>query len=341
MNKVLITGIEMAEPIIKYFGPAISRLTIIFNDDPATNHTRFGHLINTFCSDTINELKVIACTDDFFDAMQKPFKQATDISISGTLQKPRHKLDELFPKMESFHLDLEWDSNPIARYFPNLIELDIITVAHNFVELLKMNPQIRKIKCQPLDSTEFLEIVNEHLPNLEQIEIGFYSFRPNRGPNVYFENVRKVKISDMRSQFIFEKLTFKRLEEFHLELDSYFDFREIGDQWIDFMDDNPNLTKFTMTKGYVNGESLHRMSSILNNLKEASFVCTSGTPLEEISTFLDNNKEMRQLNLKYLTQYPLINSNETLSSFNEALGHAWNIISNDSYGSISIVRKDF
>lgn len=333
----------MAEPILKYFGPSISRLSVIFNNDPATNRTRFGHLINSFCSDSLNELKVIAYNDDFFDAMQKPFKQATSLSISGVLKQSHRQfeLDELFPAIQRLHLDLEWDSNPIVRHFPHLIELDIVTATHNFVELLQMNPQIRKIKCKPLDSTEFLQIVNEHLPSLEQIEIGFSSFKANKGPNIHFEHVKEIKIIDMRSQFTSDKLTFNQLEEFNLELDSYFDCREIGDEWIGFMADNRNLTKFTIAKGYVNAESLRQISGILNHLEEASLVCTNGIGVENISTFLDSNKNMKRLNLKYTAKYPSINSNATLCSFNEALGHAWNIISNEADWSITILRKDF
>lgn len=343
MNNVLVTGTAMAEPILKHFGHSILRLSIIFNDDSATNQTQFGHLINSCCSDSMNELKVIACNDDFFDAMQIPFKQTTSISISGVLKKSHHKLelDELFPKMYNLHLNLEWESRPIVRHFSNLIELDIIVAAHHFVELLQMNPQIRKLKCKPLDSTEFLQIVNEHLPNLEQIEIGFSSFKANRGPDIHFENVKKIKISDMRSQFTSEKLTFDRLEEFHLELDSYFDSRDIGDEWIEFLEDNANLTKFTMAKGYVSAESLQRISGILNHLKEASIVCTNATPLDDILTFLNSNANMKRFKLKYTSKYPSINSNATLCSFNEALGHAWNIISNDADWSITILRKDF
>lgn len=332
----------MAEPIIKYLGRSIEKLSIIFNDNSETSQTRFGHLVNIHCSDTLKELKVIQSTDDFFDSMRKPFRQMTDVSITGSFQKSNrtHEFDDLFPAMHHLYLDFDWDSKQIVRHFPHLIELDVMTAAtHNFIPLFKRNPQIRKIKCNPIDTTEFLRIVNDNLPYLQQIDIGLSSFKGDRGPDVHFEHVTEVKMSDMRSKFRADKITFQKLDAFTLELDSYFDGREIGDEWIDFMENNRLLTKFILKKGYINAENLLRISTILSDLREVSFVCSNGTPLETIFAFLANNKNMSKFTFKYKSQYPAINSNDTLLRLNETLGTEWNVVYNDLEWSISLVRQ--
>ena len=120
----------MAEPFLRQFGSSMSRLNIIFSDDARANRTHFGHLINSYCSESLSMFKVISCDNDFFDVMLKPFAHVTDVSISGGFKKSHQKLglNELFPAIRRLHLDLDWDSKVIDHHFHGSIlrsEIDL------------------------------------------------------------------------------------------------------------------------------------------------------------------------------------------------------------------------
>lgn len=326
---------DLAEDFLKAFGASIEKVAIAYRFIPSFKQKKIGELVNIYSYENLLEFHAKFCKEwvkGVFDDMRKPFKNVERVTFDGewkNLNESSMGFGDLFPKMRV--LNLSYDEGYIFdHHYPHLMELhtDKLT-SSGFTTLIKKNPQIRKLKIE--DTTvEFLENLNEKLPNLEEFAFNIPNeFRQYNGSQIYFENVKEVVIKDKFDSFRADKLSFKQLNLFTLSANNLID-----DEWIEFIGDNKNLNKLVISSGHLNDTKLLKLSNKIDSLTEAKIRFNVYTHATTIAQFIRNNKHMGTVTLTRTYE-----SEEFFKRLIEILKNEWNIVpSNGRYSKIRATK---
>lgn len=159
------------------FGFSISRLVINYNSMTPDQLSNINRHISEQCLNKLREIEYVCNEDDL--KLSEIFPNVESVSFS-VASKIRSSIDliKMFPKMRHLQLKLGLIADPkmIAHHFPHLESVSIHFFSfQGFTEaqieiFLKLNPQIKSIhvsSCTP----QFLETMNNTLPNLESLEL--------------------------------------------------------------------------------------------------------------------------------------------------------------------------
>lgn len=308
-NIIRVEVVESILKLLKYFGPSISNLNIIYSlskkssTDVAVINT-LNKNINLQCSETLRQIEIENYHECFFDEMAKPFVRLENVTIRGQFERlgnSIHSFGELFPAMNrlSFvNLKLS-DKSSIDRHFPQLIhfsaELRDADDPHRFGEFdvesfLKKNPQICSLELSHF-SYGFLRVVNEILPELKSLELMRYNASRDTDDKkfIVFENV---SIFTIYSGFgaMPENLHFKSLVEFHTDVHSI-----LKDWWHDFVTTNTRLNRLYLEKGCVDNKALETLISTKLNLIQLRFMLCQDVSDKNFTEFVRMNKNILQV----------------------------------------------
>lgn len=349
-----------AKGFLKAFGHFIDHLEIDFYEVPSQEHSKFGYLINKFCSRTLLEFIGHFADESLFDMMQKPFKRVKKFIFPGLefiTQTKNLKLHELFPEVYSLFLanrkSISINPTPPSCHFPNLHTLEISTCGYNQLsKFISKNPQIGCLSCTSVKSKETFHHINQFLPEIEQLQIRLTNAdfliynRSESHQRAHFKHVKELTLQiiidhfdGFRRENIEDEFIFENLETLRFGVHRFLTGPiEIGN-WIKFITNHNQIRSFHMTGGYINETTLLHLTKELNNLVNASIRYFGDADVQNVVAFLEANKNMENFVIKFLSTLDVVVIESLMDDLNENLGRNWNIsFSRCHYSQFDFVR---
>lgn len=316
--------------VLRHFGHVISNLGI-------TNHETLSYkiakklyqMINFYCADTLTQLSMENQSNDFFALLEKPFKKVERLTLAGEffdLNSSKFSFRELFPSLRK--LDLRTNLE-LTEHMPHLEALNGDCGKSKIVESLKevilKNPQIRKLNLNSVTS-EWLNIVSNHLPNLEELEIWTSCVDTSDQITYNFPNVKKFS----QTGYFASCFKFGDLEELYI-----FATEEESYKLIQFaLDYKRTLKKLTIIPTLMDSDIL-RLANANLSLIELNLVCFNGVSVESIVELIENNKHLIKLTISF--GGPEL-QRKVFEFIREQFKNEWKI-ENSSYFGVVINRK--
>lgn len=317
LNNRLLIDYSAAEKFLSILGNVIKRLAIEYVSIPPLRHREIGNLVNLYCFESLLEIEVNNCGEGALDRMEKRFKNVESVIFDGEWQKLKNNslsFGQLFPAMQ--RLTLIYSDGYILDYnYPKLTELIFISPNPNLSRLLQNNPQIQAMTLRD-SSTEFLQIINENLPNLTTIAFDVPNdLNDYNGSKIIFYNVTKASINDFSWNFRSNKFHFEQLETLEVLVEEDF-----SDEWAVFMANQSGQKFVTIAIANFTENNSLKLPAHLN----CSFTLRLGCSLIEampMVNFLNNNKDLKNLALNC----PQKQSKAFAESLDYALDEEWKI----------------
>lgn len=295
-DRIMISDLKLVFKILSRFKSLVPKIEINFEHIDSTQHAKILNKINEICFNDIIELDVQHCKGNAFNGLKKPFTKLEDVRLAGdldTLKSENLELNELFPSLRHFDVSYLFirDRESIECKLPHLKYLSISFIEHDsFIEsnvknLIKTSKQITSLKFR-FNSPDILKIVNDELPNLENIEFSLLLNIPFTS-EVNFKHVKEAKILSSH-HYSLQKFSFEQLEKLDLDI-----LENMGNNWIDLITRSTKLKYLSITKGEVNIDQLSRIGN-LPHLIEANIPCTPEVDVTHIIEFIRNGNNLQK-----------------------------------------------
>lgn len=194
--EIRVTDLKSCLQLLRSFGHHIYSLDLNCSDTAVEHRMKIEQYLSKYCSETLSILNIRHATSpQLFDGINKPFATRFvnfhHCHLTSTFAK-------LFPKM--FNLQLESVKCPefVAANLPDLKYLTINKVDKSLAQdLIRLNPQVTWLWLYLSYEVAFIEFINNHLPNLENLTL-FISTNDFAGFGhriIHFNNVTDFQIS--------------------------------------------------------------------------------------------------------------------------------------------------
>lgn len=247
---------DVAIPFFRHFGGKVLGLYVNFllNIDQDVN-TKLEHMIFQYCTATLTRLEWFFCNMDTFKAINKPFENVRELTISkGSLSQQLSLLDIWFPNLIKLHLIYVKPFNPVSleTKFPHLKDLAIYNAEMtiplaSIMQMVRLNPQIKSFRLHCDYDVHCLRSIAENLPQLEDLILQspgdrFASFADQV---VHFKNVTSFLLMVpyyRRNEFVVNMpFAFQRLEQLTLV-----GFNKFKDQLMSFIVQNKGIRSLNL-----------------------------------------------------------------------------------------------
>lgn len=283
--------------ILKHFGHLISKL-VVFNEYTISADVAQSiySAVNLYCSDSLTELQLFS-QNSVFAEFKKPFRNVEYVALGGffdDLSNSNMTFADLFPAMKKLWLNKfhSIDSNLLAHHFPHLTILtdekqrwgdENSHQYDSFVELIKVNPQIRNLTLR-CAIPQLLLVVNDKLPQLEHLGLSFYRDIDSNEYNINFEHVKSIWV---RGTGLIEpeRFTFPVLEEIEFADISY---EEFG--WSEVIKNTPSLQRILIkSASSLDGAAVGRIKENGFKLTEIHFINGNEVTVINLDEVRNNN----------------------------------------------------
>lgn len=329
-DSIEINDFQLAVKFVNIFGSFITNLAI-HEREPSTNINEIIAVANGRCT-KLNTLSVSAIVNHVpFDGVQKPFSQATDVSINCEkcqLSTEQLKFNEMFPKARSLSLNI---GSLIGRgfddaQFSHLEHLGLTyifindSLGQNVSKLIELNPQIRSLAISD-GSVEFLKIAGE-MPHLDTLSIDLIAWNNQSDvKELNFKQCRHLVMNSYDMQFL-PICTFAGLKEVTIRSS------HLSDLWLEFMSAHASLNKLNILKGIVNELHLIHIGHNIPNLVEISFPMNPQLSAQSIVDFLHENTNLEKIELFFDEMTTSIDT--TLNDLQNQNHIEWRIVRNQA-----------
>lgn len=323
---LIIRNYELFLKILKHFGSVIKRLQINRDYDENTQNSTVFRYVNEYASESLNSLELMTVNEEILSQFTKPFDQVEDLELGDETKGNGSflSLNEVFPRLRRLSYRFVQETPPNYTYIdceiPNLEHFEFFILGSydprnfGFMQLiegfLRKNSHIRSI--QDYSSTEFLKIVTENLPNLENLTTDASGIRDDA---IHFQHLKHLTAEWMNSDEV-NKLSCSRLETLSmlfgensfasseiifrnnqnlrsLELFIFIGYERERDANLrrlnDLLKKLPNLTEVTLRFTFnVSNDVIIRFAREQPNWTKFTFISRGPSDLESIYTQLQN-----------------------------------------------------
>lgn len=304
----MVEQFESAHKFLRHFGDLVSKLRFENNWSQLTDTevTTLTSDIEKYLSDSLVDIELKRVGNYLLGKTKRVFSNVTYVKAVLDKYSDNYDLNRIYPKMETLYLQPsifeEYPAKTVVRTYPNL--KDLITIEHGstniFIDLLKVNPRIERLRLNELPSREFLMYI-DNLPHLKELRIvGKQEFPINQ--ITHFRHIEKFAVSISKWQSRAVPFTFDRLEEFSIDL-ARFVFL------VQFIQQNPKLKVLSInsaysrdyseitsvvsrsnlqalrvgwSKRYISIEAIHRLMNANYTLKKITFFADTLPECEEL-----------------------------------------------------------
>lgn len=274
---------------------------------------------------------------------KKPFSKLTNLYINIETRQtgPVKPFGELFPNLKTLFLvlaggALDSEANKlrfIESEMPQLEELKFVintinrskarTVHQQIGNMLKKNPQIREL-VYGSEIEDLIDIVNEHLVNLEHLIIqGSYP----RNISTHFDHVKMFSVETSAYDMSIEKITFSQLNTLRMLHSvwyvSIYSQPKERDSWLVFLNNHQYLKNINCTVNRYKTEGFVDFLAHLPHLETIGIQSEEILDVDVISQLMDDHEHL--LTLDYRLRSSVNTSKSDLSTYLEKLGNKWQI----------------
>lgn len=327
----------------RHFGHLTSHLLV---NALGSNGTKIEESLQKYCLNSLRHLDLAFCDATDFEQIDKPFPHVEELTvIESKLGEKMSQLNFWFPCLN--RLELVYTSLSRSDYFevnfPNLTHLEIYTQeldipSSTMRELFRLNPQLKTLLLLYDYDMEFLQFMNQCLPQLEELEIWapenrFLTFGDQK---VHFKMMKKfiLNASSRRGDFVVNvPFQFTGLNE--LTLDG---FNQFKDHLLPFIRNCTNISKLKLVPFIedwddLKYDDLKNVIEIMPNLVDLEF-CADTIAMDDIVELLSNNKNLQLLHLLFI-ELPVS------PRFLDGINKDWTVIQNSTETSFPNVLVDY
>lgn len=280
--------------LLRCFGHLIPKHVIYSN-------SKMVSYVNEYCNASSTELAFHNMSKCDLDGLQRPFTNAemvcfTNCRLDGNLEP----LNILFPKVHSLTLDqCKIKSKHIKAHFPHMEQLKIIgsiPTKQSTVDLLKMNPQLRRLIWSNNDIATFLWTASQYLPRLEYLDIRYTKndFADFGADVAHFKCLKGLKVNDHGRLMSKMPILSDCLQDLTWE------FRNSKtNEVIKFLKKHPTIIKINLincgfSKMSVGKRAIKKIAEVLPFLQEVDFIGFRVSSDETIQ-FVKNCKSLKKM----------------------------------------------
>lgn len=246
---------------LKYFGCVIKKLKITYANIDLIESKLITRYLNKYCSDSLTELQLENCGGNILKYMNRPFKNVEHLTFGQRLLDVSNEtplMNQTFPNVQRLSLDLtEFSSQYPGCHLPHLIHLDLnindLRDESNVIKVIESNPYVRSINLRSI-SPNILEIISKMQPNLQNLTNSMFPYGVNR---IHFTNVVTFKVEDSLTSP--SNFSFSNLKDVRMNC-----YGEQCNNWIDFVRDHNNLSRFYIGYSDMNDLQFERLSDLPN-----------------------------------------------------------------------------
>lgn len=300
-EQIQIFDFDLSLTVVKYFGRVIRNLEVNYSSMDMKRTKKINQAINKYCSKTLVQFDLQYCNENSLEKLTQPFVNVESVFIGSQLTKSTNDslpFDQLFPNIKNLYFDFlsKLDENYIDCYLSHLEHLYIgiaqrsrEKIEPKFENFIKRNPHIFSIALNNI-SPKFLSIVNELLPNLQDLTLWLFE---TNGRSIHFENVTTFEMQiGLHDSPV--NITFSKLEELRMSL--YIDRYH---EWIDFFRNHPNLKRLHIKEIFQNRMPLPFDALMVEfpNLEEMSMQYKPNENVESLIAFLNSHEKLVKFEL--------------------------------------------
>lgn len=292
--------------ILRCFGHLISRIEIMGNtfiDDVLAQ--RIMIYANKFCADSLIELACFGILESEFSVWKEPFAVVEKIDLSFCfLGQKIMQFNKWFPKMQSLklHCTSIADYRFIVDHFPHLTDLTLSHTDKHVADVIRLNPQLKKLQLICLSEPTFLQEISQHLPHLEALafrcEISTF---PNfNGDDIKFKTLKTLDIQlhgKAKNQLAKIPILCENLDELKIYCTGVI---QLDDEIIKFVSKHSGMKKIVLRGILFSNEFNQKFVDSLSSLEEfeIGFGCSS---VDLVTFFLNNIKTLKKLTANIFT----------------------------------------
>lgn len=297
------------DSFFRHFGHLTSHLLV---NALGSNDIKIEASLQKYCLISLIHLDLAFCGETDFERIDEPFLRVTELTvIESQLGAKMSQLNVWFPclnRLELVYTTLS-QTDHLEVNFPNLTHLEIYTQeldlpASTMRELFRLNPQLKTLLLLYDYDVEFLQFMNQCLPQLEVLELWtpknrFLTFGDEK---VHFKKVKKFTLnaSSHRGDFVVNvPFQFTCLDE--LSLDGFNQFKDHLLPFIRSCTDisKLNLVPFIEDWDDLTFDDLTNVIAMMPNLVELEF-CADTFAKNDVVELLSNSKNLQQVYLLFI-----------------------------------------
>lgn len=287
---------ELILKLFKYLAPAIQDVEFSAGKNGMNQSNTIGQYINKYGSKYITKLDLYPVDDNTFEQFTVPFEHVNELFIKMTPYLREFKLpvmafNQLFPNVRKLYLILQSTTANYSFFdceLPQFDELKIsisndVSQATDIIErLLSKNQQIRIIISLDF-SKDLIKMVHTFLPNIECLMLDSFD---TENDTFHFDHVKTFRVNRASSDSI-GKISFSHLESINIRCET----RDINN-WIDFFNRHPNVSRLTLRNDY-HDIPLLQLTAGLHNLTDVVLDCDNIT-VKEVTQFIESHEKLRR-----------------------------------------------
>lgn len=189
--------------ILRLFGSVFNHLSVHFVSYTHPDLKQCFEHITKYCENASQEIVLYNVNDNVLSQWKNAFTKANSVIIKGYNMYYPIQLNEIFPRMKRFEIGLDHQValEFLDEYFPRLeyFELNLLheqtddKYVRNFI---RWNQRLEGLHLKRIGNFEFLQYVNQMLPQLEDLglENRMINLVDVNNVGIQFENVRKFKL---------------------------------------------------------------------------------------------------------------------------------------------------
>lgn len=224
-----VDNFKLAESVLRTFGHMIENVELFYDYMNKTESTIIEKYINTYCSDSLLDLKLMNFTSNPLASMSRPFAKLQQIFLYGKTDRiaaGNATLNEIFPALENLILNVEGiqDKRCLDIEFPNLKSVHVLfsfQIVTGFdpihvQKLLENNPQVRCLSTS-FAPFSFLKMVTSLLPRLEELVVAMMPTNDDYHGEIRFKNVKMFTLNVILSpppNFAFDQIEVVRFHNY-------------------------------------------------------------------------------------------------------------------------------
>lgn len=322
-KRVIITDINSAESILKYFGSLIKKLAIVNSTFTKSVSKALCKLVNEYVLGTVTHLDLDFLKEDTLQQFTSPFNEVEELNIllfENIYHENTMPLNQMFPKLRSLFIGAlgGTDYKLIDLNFPNLfyININLNNIFHQREQVksfLQKNKQIKHVESMYCPYYFMCEL-HEILPDIELLTLTD-NIKGLSQP-LRFERMKHFKTKS-RSIEQLHLLEFPHLQSFDVRCDD-----DNFDALKNYLSNIRNISKFHISAHMSIDERITQLTDELPNLTEFSIECfNQHLPAEVIAQIIQSHDNLDKFEVTVYRKY----SESIIKHFHELAENDWRV----------------
>lgn len=292
--------------VFKVFGDVFQTIKLTFcNNIEVKRWKLVSKILNEYCSRTVKRLELNDIDESILNQFTLPFESVEKLTFSVNCNNlnVQKTLNELFPNLQSFELQLSYDLNYsfIDCELPKLEHLKMTVTRESWQKrdqiegLIRKNPNIQSIELVGyIFPSNYIEVINQFLPNLQHFTLTWMNIEIDA---IHFENLKSLDIIQIENESTIEKLWLTNLKSLRFFYDPKF-----FDAWQQFFQRHTNISYLRFQQTFTRSVGNILINSLLDsltNLIDVNFECIFDISIENITSFVENHQHLQKFRFSF------------------------------------------